>query len=427
MHRGAEALDRPLRVRERLLGQEDDELLAAVAVDAVALAELALERLGHPAQHVVAREVTEMVVVRLEAIDVADRERVVVVAVAAGPGPEDLQVLLEAEAVGDLRQGVEPGLVEGALARGAQLGVPRGEPAAPRGDQRGTWITLPASSDALVGLARAPAAAAPATLDVLDASGVVTRRDLAGHRARVLGRPPRPLPHAAEGFALVDEQPVVAAFDALVALGAPGWSRATQRGERVLAFADTLVASSGTHLGWLTAATGALVHEADAGVGSSWIEYLVRVDDDRFLVMGYDEDRLQLWSCGERARIAELALDHRDAGGGLERPYGLCYHPASGRLLVSYWDYQVDVIAVDARGLRCERTLALHQPMQHLALTDDGATLIVGHEHRLYGFAYPALTPRWRYASTRELSAIAALPDGRVAAGCADGTLIVLG
>src|SRR5690606_15224720 len=146
-------------------------------------------------------------------------------------------------------------------------------------------------------------------LDVLDAGGALIRHDLAARLGRELARPDRPLPASAESFVVVGDRAVVASFDALVVLGPQGWTRETERCERVPACGSTAGAASGRRLGWLEAATGELVHAANAGVGSSWLEYLVRVDGDRFVVMGYDAPRLQLWSNRARARVAEVKLD----------------------------------------------------------------------------------------------------------------------
>jgi hypothetical protein len=166
----------------------------------------------------------------------------------------------------------------------------------------------------------------------------------------------------AEAFAHAGDHVVIAAFAALVRPGPGGWSRATERCERVLGFGTTVVTSSGTHLGWLDAATGALLHEADAGVTSSWIEYLQRIDDDRFFVMGYDEGRLQLWSNRRRARIAEHRVDHRHDDGRFARPYGVFVHGPSRRVLVSYWDHVIDVFSVAADTFEREHQLVLHAP-----------------------------------------------------------------
>src|SRR3954447_3466781 len=96
---------------ERLLCEEDEELLAAVAVDGVAAAALAAEGVGDGAQHAVAGLVAVTIVERLEVIDVAE-QHAVGVAVADATGVETDQILLQAKAVPQPGEGVVAGLFD---------------------------------------------------------------------------------------------------------------------------------------------------------------------------------------------------------------------------------------------------------------------------------------------------------------------------
>src|SRR5690606_17565496 len=66
------------------IGQQYRELLTAPARDDVGAAERAPENLRHVPQHVVTDEVAELVVYRLEAVDV-DEDQADVITVAEGP------------------------------------------------------------------------------------------------------------------------------------------------------------------------------------------------------------------------------------------------------------------------------------------------------------------------------------------------------
>ena len=84
-----------------LLGGEDDhELLAAVAVGHVALPQLVRHHAGDCPQGPVAGLVAEAVVVGLEAVEVEEGQRVAVVA-ASGPCVERVEVLAQPQAVAE--------------------------------------------------------------------------------------------------------------------------------------------------------------------------------------------------------------------------------------------------------------------------------------------------------------------------------------
>ena len=108
---------------ERLLGQQDEELLAAVAVDRVAAADGVGERRAHAAQQGVALEVAGAVVVALEAVDVEERDAPAV-AVALRAGAHRLEVLGEAVAVAQTGERVLARLtVQPAVERGHARGA----------------------------------------------------------------------------------------------------------------------------------------------------------------------------------------------------------------------------------------------------------------------------------------------------------------
>ena len=95
---------------DRLLGQQHQEFLAAVAVEGVAGADLLIERAGDRAQDVVTGQMAGRVVVGLEEVDVEQRDRVDV-AVAIDPAAQDIEVLGEPVAVAEAGQRVVPGVV----------------------------------------------------------------------------------------------------------------------------------------------------------------------------------------------------------------------------------------------------------------------------------------------------------------------------
>ena len=98
VHRLAHPFADDQRSLERLLGQQHEQLLAAVAVDGVAGAALAHERVGDRAQDVVSGLVALAVVERLEVIEVAE-QHAVGVAVADPARVVRREVLLEAQPV----------------------------------------------------------------------------------------------------------------------------------------------------------------------------------------------------------------------------------------------------------------------------------------------------------------------------------------
>ena len=153
------------------------------------------------------------------------------------------------------------------------------------------------------------------------------------------------------------------------------------------------------------------------------IDYLLAVDDDRFVVAGYDEPGIQLWSARERRCLARVNTDHQE-GGRFSRPYAMSVHPPSKRLIVSHWDNQVDVWSLAGDAFQRERTLVLSSPYEHALLSDDGAMLFVAHDHGVVALDFPSCAPRWRWDCPRDIEAVAALADGRVAVGTRDGGAI---
>ena len=110
--------------RQRLarvgVAQDQHELLAAVAVGGVAGAQLHPDGRGDRAQRLVAGDVAELVVVGLEAVDVADRDRERL-PVAAGVELDVGQVLDERAAVAQARERVAAGVLAQADVEPRQL------------------------------------------------------------------------------------------------------------------------------------------------------------------------------------------------------------------------------------------------------------------------------------------------------------------
>ena len=78
-------------LHERLLRKDGQKLLAPIAVEDISATQLRVDRASDRAEHVVAGEVPEVVVVRFEVVDVAQRSAVPV-PVTCGPGAERLEV-----------------------------------------------------------------------------------------------------------------------------------------------------------------------------------------------------------------------------------------------------------------------------------------------------------------------------------------------
>ena len=126
LHGGADALDGG----ERFLGggvrQHDQQLLAAEPVGHVLAAQAAANRRGDRPQRLVAGEVAELVVVDLEAVDVAqrDRERVAARLVA---GLEPGQLVGERAAIAHAGQRVATGILLEPLVEPRELGLAVGQ------------------------------------------------------------------------------------------------------------------------------------------------------------------------------------------------------------------------------------------------------------------------------------------------------------
>ena len=86
-------------------GHDREELLAAIAVDAVVGPDRALDSLDHPSQDLVAGEVAPPVVHRLEVVQV-DHEEAVTHARSVDVGADGPEVLVEAEAVAGAGEGI---------------------------------------------------------------------------------------------------------------------------------------------------------------------------------------------------------------------------------------------------------------------------------------------------------------------------------
>ena len=180
-------------------------------------------------------------------------------------------------------------------------------------------------------------------------------------------------------------------------------------------------------MGFFDRGSGARLGSADAGVLSSWVHYLEAIDDDLFMLMGYDESRLQVWSASQRCRV----YDHQIAGhrgeGKFQRPYGLTLDGPRRRLWVAHLDAVVDGYDVAADGSLVRVTqLALHSSFEFLTVIDDGATLVVGDGAALAAFDTNTGQPRFRASIGRTIMSLCRVDD-LVVVGCADGAVVVVG
>jgi WD domain, G-beta repeat len=273
------------------------------------------------------------------------------------------------------------------------------------------WMPAPAATRKSVRVI----AGSDGEVQALDAAGHFIKLRLQDQRAQVLCAPPRALPSDAESAQLFEDGlTVIADFDCIVALrdGQVAWTRNTQRCERFLAFGDVLVVPSGKHIAFLDRTDGRLLGEHQTHVESSWIEYLHVVDADTFLLMGYDEPVLQLWSVSKQRRVA----DHRIAGhagsGRFSRPYGLCVHAPSARLWVSHWDNALDIYSLRHQTIVRERRLQLHKPFENLDISPDGKWLLLGDATEAVVVGSTDAEARWRYKSKAKLTCHAFVQAG---------------
>jgi WD40 repeat protein len=122
------------------------------------------------------------------------------------------------------------------------------------------------------------------------------------------------------------------------------WSLATERSEAAIVMKGEIITGSGRELIWVDPKSGKISAKAHGGVASSWIHFILAVDDDAFLVAGYDDPRLARWSARERAMKRETKLDRRYDDGRYARTYAMAFAPVSRRLYVSFWNHTFDVI-----------------------------------------------------------------------------------
>jgi hypothetical protein len=119
------ALDAKLRVRERLLRQNDEKLFTTVAVKTVADPKLLLDRARNSAKRLVTREVPETIVVCLECVHIAQRSTVPV-AIARAASVEGGEIFLEPQTVGNRGERIRPSSLVvslGITAKGAVSGL----------------------------------------------------------------------------------------------------------------------------------------------------------------------------------------------------------------------------------------------------------------------------------------------------------------
>ena len=123
---GAHALDGGERLLGRRVRKHDQQLLAAEPVGHVLAAQAAADRGGDRPQRLVAGEVPELVVVDLEAVDVAQRERERVAACLVA-GLEAGQLVGERAAVAHAGQRVATGVLLEPLVEPRELGLAVGQ------------------------------------------------------------------------------------------------------------------------------------------------------------------------------------------------------------------------------------------------------------------------------------------------------------
>lgn len=175
-------------------------------------------------------------------------------------------------------------------------------------------------------------------------------------------------PHSAVA---IEHDAILGAFKKTARLTSKGavWQVDTERSEAMLLCQDVVLIGDGTNLHWLDAKTGASLAKVPAGVKSSWIARLFAIDDDAFLVAGYDDPKLARWSVSKRAAEHTVAIDRRHEDGRYSRVYGMTLAPKSRRLYASAWNETVDVI--DPQTLEVQMTYDVPYSYEWLAVDDD--------------------------------------------------------
>ena len=212
----------------------------------------------------------------------------------------------------------------------------------------------------------------------LDATGRVLRWSLAGQTAVAPWGSVEPMfsPHTARETSTGDL--ILGAFKKTARLGGgkgETWQVDTERSEALLVFGDQLALGDGNQLHWLDAKTGQSLAKVPAGVKSSWIAHLFALDDDAFLVAGYDDPKLARWSATKRAAEQTVAIDRRHEDGRYSRVYGMTLAPRSRRLYTSAWNETVDVI--DPRSFELLMTYDVAYSYEWLAVDDDERWLLL--------------------------------------------------
>ena len=136
LHRGPHPLDGHRARRQRLFGEDAQELFPAIAVERVPAADLGLELGGHGPQDLVARRVPVGVVVGLEVIDV-EQSHAVAVAVTGHSGLQQRKILLEGPPVPQARERVPTGDDDERVVQGLQFGPLPGQLVMEGGDPGG--------------------------------------------------------------------------------------------------------------------------------------------------------------------------------------------------------------------------------------------------------------------------------------------------
>ena len=190
------------------------------------------------------------------------------------------------------------------------------------------------------------------------------------------------------------------------------WRRSLQRSQRVLVFGDVVVVPSGKALGFLRRSNGELIEAVPTSVASGWVHYLEALDDEHFLLMGYDDAVLQRWSVTTRRPTHRHTIQgHRRER--FERPYGLAVDRQAQQVWICHWDSVIDGYDVGAQGYTRRMQLAMAQPMEWLSVSGD--RLLAANAQSVYAFDKHTAAPLFR----------ASLPDKQVAM-VADGDVVWL-
>ncbi len=264
--------------------------------------------------------------------------------------------------------------------------------------------------------------AGPGAFHALDATGKVLRWSLGSGRAERPWPAQRPHDDAQAAAVLDDGALVVSAFKAVSMTPADGPERfrvELGRSEAVVAAGDVLVVGDGPALRWIDARSGETLARVPAGVRSSWVRHLIALDADTFLVVGYDDPKIALWSVGERRALLEATFDARHDDGRYARSYGVCL----GRhLYVAHWNETVEII--DPRTLTVDAVLDVETSYEWLATDPDERWLLASTGRFVDVFEIATGRRLGRTLLDAEVKALRVIGEREAVAGLASGDLV---